>query len=251
MQFVINKYSPQTASAISQLSEKSLSFQLIQGKNKIKTKFSLNALITYICSLGNDEAILVFVPDWNLIQVLLKYFQQHPRFGSAGFLFLRLYSQIPCEEQHRVFERVLSGVKKIILSTNIAESSVTIDDVVYVIDSCNVKQKLFSSHNNITNYVTVWPSKTNLTQRCGRTRSVFFTPLHELALAIKLLKLGDIKAFLSKAIKQPPMDAVDEAEFTLKPIDENDELTPLEKILARLPIEPKIGKMIMLGCIFW
>jgi ATP-dependent RNA helicase A len=99
---------------------------------------------------------------------------------------------------------------------------------------------------------------------------IFRTPLHELALAIKLLKLGDIKQFLSKAIEQPPMDAVAEAEFTLKRknililflnsnernfemqvIDENDELTPLGKLLARLPIEPEIGKMIVLGCIFW
>ncbi|CAF4066598.1 unnamed protein product, partial [Rotaria sordida] len=62
------EYSRQTAAAMSQLSEKSLSFQLIE------------ALISYICSLSDDGAILIFLPGWNLIQALLKYFQQHPRF---------------------------------------------------------------------------------------------------------------------------------------------------------------------------
>ncbi|CAF0991729.1 unnamed protein product [Rotaria sordida] len=64
------EYSRQTAAAMSQLSEKSLSFQLIE------------ALISYICSLSDDGAILIFLPGWNLIQALLKYFQQHPRFSK-------------------------------------------------------------------------------------------------------------------------------------------------------------------------
>lgn len=71
------------------------------------------------------------------------------------------------------------------------------------------------------------------------TPEMFRTPLHELALSIKLLRLGSIEQFLSKAIEPPPLDAVIEAEVLLrelKCLDRHDNLTPLGRILARLPI---------------
>ena len=72
-----------------------------------------------------------------------------------------------------------------------------------------------------------------------------------MALSIKLLKLGEIKEFLSRALEPPPLDAVCEAIIALTEMhafDANSELTPLGKILARLPIETRFGKMIILGC---
>ena len=79
------------------------------------------------------------------------------------------------------------------------------------------------------------------------------TPLHELALSIKLLHLGEVAPFLAKALEPPPPERVTEATVLLcemEALDVNDQLTPLGTILARLPIEPRMGRMMVLGCIF-
>ena len=265
-QICSDQYSVQTRHSMALIGENEVPFDLII------------AILDYIKSLQVPGAVLVFLPGWSQIFALLRTLQQHPEYGSQLHRLIPLHSQLAREDQTAVFQPVPAGVTKIILSTNIAETSLTIEDVVFVIDSCRVKIKMFTAHNNMTNYTTSWASKTNLMQRRGRAGRVrpgfcfhlvsrarhealqghilpeiFRTPLQELALAIKLLRLGSVGQFLSKCLEPPPIDAVIEAEVMLREmvaLDRNDELTPLGNILARLPLEPRLGKMMVMGAIF-
>jgi ATP-dependent RNA helicase A len=94
--------------------------------------------------------VLVFLPGWNIIQAALSMFQSHAVLGDGSkYLILPLHSQLPFTEQRKVFQAVGENQRKIILSTNIAETSITIDDVVYVIDSCRAREKMHTSRNNM------------------------------------------------------------------------------------------------------
>lgn len=236
------------------------------------------ALIQYIIREKEDGAILVFVPGWEEISNLHKLLQRNPSFTSDRYRVIPLHSLMPTVNQREVFDRPPLGVRKIIIATNIAETSITIDDVVFVIDGGKIKVKDYDPERNLTCLESHWVSRANSKQRRGRAGRVqpgycyhlytglkwhemidylppemLRTRLEELCLQIKLLKLGLIEPFVSKAMQPPSMEALHKAIVTLQELnalDTDENLLPLGYHLARMPVEPHTGKMILFGAMF-
>ncbi|XP_061072655.1 ATP-dependent DNA/RNA helicase DHX36 isoform X2 [Conger conger] len=234
-------------------------------------------LIRHIVLNEDEGAILVFLPGWDNISGLNDLLMAQQMFKSENFVIIPLHSLMPTVSQTQVFKRPPPGVRKIVIATNIAETSITIDDVVYVIDGGKIKETHFDTQNNISTMTAEWVSLANAKQRRGRAGRVspgkcyhlynglraslldsyqlpeiMRTSLEELCLQIKILKLGGIASFLCKALDPPSEQAVQLAIthlMDLNALDRNEELTPLGFHLARLPVEPHIGKMILFGAL--
>ncbi|KAJ1694012.1 hypothetical protein LUZ63_010710 [Rhynchospora breviuscula] len=235
--------------------------------------------IEYICRSEGDGAILVFLTGWDEISNLLdkiksNNFLRNPR----KFLVLPLHGSMPTVNQREIFDRPPNGVRKIVLATNIAESSITVDDVVYVIDCGKAKETSYDALNKLACLLPSWISKASAHQRRGRAGRVqpgfcyrlypkiihdsmpqyqlpeiLRTPLQDLCLNIKTLQLGAAGTFLAKALQPPDPLSVQNAIELLKTIgalDDREELTPLGQHLSKLPLDPNIGKMLLMGSIF-
>ncbi|NWU44891.1 DHX36 helicase, partial [Hylia prasina] len=261
-----DRYSASTISALEMMDDDKVDLDLVA------------ALIRHIVLEEEDGAILVFLPGWDNISTLHEILTSQVMFKSDRFIIIPLHSLMPTVNQTQVFKKTPPGVRKIVIATNIAETSITIDDVVFVIDGGKIKETHFDTQNNISTMAAEWVSKANAKQRKGRAGRVqpghcyhlynglrasllddyqlpeiLRTPLEELCLQIKILKLGGIAYFLSKLMDPPSHDAVMLAInhlMELNALDRQEELTPLGVHLARLPVEPHIGKMILFGALF-
>ena len=91
-----------------------------------------------------------------------------PFSDAARFRVLPLHSMVPSAEQRKVFQSPGPGVMKIVLATNIAETAVTIDDIVYVINSGRHKEKSYDAYTAVSTLQTAWISQASAQQRKGR-----------------------------------------------------------------------------------
>ncbi|KAL9309993.1 DExH-box ATP-dependent RNA helicase DExH7 [Arabidopsis thaliana] len=263
-----NSYSDQTQQNLKRLNEDRIDYELLEE------------LICHIDDTCEEGAILIFLPGVSEIYMLLDMLAASYRFrGPAADWLLPLHSSIASTEQRKVFLRPPKGLRKVIAATNIAETSITIDDVVYVIDSGKHKENRYNPQKKLSSMVEDWISQANARQRTGRAGRVkpgicfsLYTryrfeklmrpyqvpemlrmPLVELCLQIKLLGLGHIKPFLSKALEPPSEGAMTSAISLLHEVgavEGDEELTPLGHHLAKLPVDVLIGKMLLYGGIF-
>ncbi|CAN0345639.1 unnamed protein product, partial [Discosporangium mesarthrocarpum] len=116
-------------------------------------------------------AILVFLPGFAEIDQLVNLLQSHRWIKESTKVF-PLHSSLTSAEQRSVFQRMPPGVRKIVVSTNIAETSVTIDDCTHVIDSGRVREMRYDPVTRISSLVEVWISKASASQRAGRAGRV-------------------------------------------------------------------------------
>uniref|UniRef100_A0AAQ4QP43 RNA helicase n=1 Tax=Gasterosteus aculeatus aculeatus TaxID=481459 RepID=A0AAQ4QP43_GASAC len=235
-------------------------------------------LLHHICSTTSDGAVLIFLPGYDeIVSLRDRILYDDKRFShhSERYQVFTLHSDMQTLDQKRAMKNSPPGIRKIILSTNIAETSITINDVIFVIDSGKVKEKSFDTLSHVSMLKTVWISKASALQRKGRagrcrpgicfrlySRLRFHNmlefqvpqllrmPLQELCLQTKLLAPSScpVAEFLSKAPQPPAAHAIRNAVQMLKSIDamdQHEDLTDLGYHLADLPVEPHLGKMVL------
>jgi hypothetical protein len=111
-------------------------YQTMHDDDQIDDNLLLEVLHYINKSSYGDGAILIFLPGWQEISEVSILLESTPPFNNRSrFLVLPLHSGIPSADQRKVLRRPPQGVRKIMLSTNIAETSLTIDDVAFVVDS--------------------------------------------------------------------------------------------------------------------
>ena len=138
----------------------------------------IETVLTYIVegehSWPREGTILIFLPGLAEIQTIHDSLNDSPLFSprAGKFLLVPLHSTLTNEEQALVFKKAPTGKRKIVLSTNIAETSVTIDDCVFVVDYGQMKEKRFDANRNMESLDLVWVSRANAMQRKGRAGRV-------------------------------------------------------------------------------
>ncbi|HLX01936.1 MAG TPA: ATP-dependent RNA helicase HrpA, partial [Trinickia sp.] len=218
-----------------------------------------------LCREGSGD-VLVFLPGEREIRDAAEALRKH---HPPHTEILPLFARLSAAEQERVFKA--SNARRIVLATNVAETSLTVPGIRYVVDTGLARVKRYSYRNKVEQLQVEPISQAAANQRAGRcgrvadgvcirlyeetdfqTRARFTDPeilrssLASVILRMKSLHLTAIETF--PFIEPPPGRAIADGYQLLNElgaVDDENELTPLGRELARLPLDPRVGRMIL------
>ncbi len=212
--------------------------------------------------------ILVFLPGEREIRDAAEALRKH---HPPHVEILPLFARLSAQEQERVFKT--TNARRIVLATNVAETSLTVPGIRYVVDAGTARVKRYSYRNKVEQLQVEAVAQSAANQRAGRCgrvaagvcirlydeqdylqRPKFTDPeilrssLAAVILRMKSLKLGDVEDF---PFIEPPLGrAIADGYQLLQElgaVDDAKQLTPLGRQLAKLPLDPRVGRMILAG----
>ncbi|KJZ80545.1 hypothetical protein HIM_00395 [Hirsutella minnesotensis 3608] len=215
--------------------------------------------------------ILIFLPGTGEINHACNSLR-----GMRSLHVLPLHASLETREQRKVFASPPPGKRKVVVATNVAETSITIDDIVVVIDSGKVKETSFDAQSNMRKLEETWASRAACKQRRGRAGRVregkcykLYTrnleqqmaerpepeirrvPLEQLCLSVRAMGIREVATFLGRSPTAPEAQAIEGAMKLLRRMGalDGEELTAMGQQLAMLPADLRCGKLMVLGAI--
>uniref|UniRef100_A0A3Q2QDK7 Pre-mRNA-splicing factor ATP-dependent RNA helicase PRP16 n=1 Tax=Fundulus heteroclitus TaxID=8078 RepID=A0A3Q2QDK7_FUNHE len=233
------------------------------------------ALQIHLSGMMGD--ILIFMPGQEDIEVTSDQIVERLEDleNAPPLAVLPIYSQLPSDLQAKIFQKAPDGVRKCIVATNIAETSLTVDGIMFVVDAGYCKLKVFNPRIGM-DALQVYPiSQANANQRSGRagrtgpgqcyrlyTQSAYKnemltttipeiqrTNLANVVLLLKSLGVQDLLLF--HFMDPPPEDNMLNSMYQLwilGALDNTGALTPTGRLMVEFPLDPALSKMLIVSC---
>ncbi|KAL6558594.1 Pre-mRNA-splicing factor ATP-dependent RNA helicase DEAH1 [Orobanche minor] len=235
----------------------------------------VTALQIHVTQPPGDGDILVFLTGQEEIETAEEILKHRTRgLGTriAELIICPIYANLPTELQAKIFEPTPEGARKVILATNIAETSLTIDGIKYVIDPGFSKMKSYNPRTGMESLLVTPISKASANQRAGRSGrtgpgkcfrlytafnyyhdlddntvpEIQRTNLANVVLTLKSLGINDLLNF--DFMDPPPSEALLKALellYALSALNKHGELTKVGRRMAEFPLDPMLSKMIV------
>lgn len=245
-------------------------YRAIQQNDNDKERDLYDGIVEAVDELAREQNgdVLVFLPGEREIREAAEALRKH---HPAHTEILPLFARLSAQEQERIFKR--SNARRIVLATNVAETSLTVPGIRYVVDTGLARVKRYSYRQKVEQLQVEPIAKSSANQRAGRcgrvaagvcirlydeqdflSRPDFTDPeilrssLANVILRMKALGLSQIEAF--PFVQMPAQKAINDGYHLLQELgalDDRYELTAVGRTLAKLPIDPRVARMILAG----